>query len=99
MFCELYGQAGGTNAAKIMNEWLFDCCRKKQAGEEGLPTFIKADFNITPTKLNSVKELAEDELWEDVGSVASWWGGIPDEATCRTRAGAKATRIDGIRAN
>ena len=41
----------------------------------------------------------DDELWEEVGSVAGWWGGTPNETTCRTRAGAKPTRIDGILAN
>ena len=99
MLYELYGQSGGTKAARTMNEWLVDCCREEQAGEEGIPTFIKADFNITPTNLNSVKELVDDELWEDVGSVAGWWGGTSNETTCRTSAGAKPTRIDGILAN
>ena len=94
-----YGKAGGTKAAKDYNEWLIDCCREEMVGDEGCPHIIMADFNATPCTLNSVKEMIEDELWEDIGHVAHWWGGTPDQPTCKTRAGAKATRIDGILAN
>ena len=58
-----------------------------------------ADFNITPLGLDTFEKMFEDELWEDLGHVAGWWGGVPDEPTCQTRAGAKATRIDGVLAN
>ena len=91
--------AGGSKAAKDFNEWLIDACREEMGGEEGLPHLLMADFNITPLGLDTVKEMVEDELWEDLGHVASWWGGVQDEPMCQTRAGAKATRIDGVLAN
>ena len=71
---EFYGQAGGTKAAKDFNEWLVDCCREEMAGEEGMPNCIMADLNITPARLDTVKELMEEELWEDVGALTHWWG-------------------------
>ena len=91
--------AGGSNAAKTFNEWLIGACGEEMCGDEGLPHLLMADFNITPGNLETVKELIEDELWEDSGHVADWWGGAPDEPTCKTRAAAKATRIDWILAN
>ena len=69
------------------------------AREEGSPSLIMADFNITPTKLDTVRDLVEDELWEDLGSVADRWGSEPNQPTCKTRAAANATRIDGMLAN
>ena len=57
------------------------------------------DFNAVPNTLRAVKELIEDELWEDVGAKADWWGGTPDQPTCKQRAAARETRIDGIIAN
>ena len=96
---EAYGMAGGSKAAKEFNEWLIDACREEMGGGEGLPHLLMADFNITPLNLETVKELVEDELWEDVGGKADSWGGVPNQPTCKTRAGAKATRIDGILAN
>ena len=72
---ELYGQAGGSAAARTFNEWLVDSCREEAAEEGGKPQLIMADFNITPNKLETVKELIQDELWEDLGSIADWWGG------------------------
>ena len=68
-------------------------------GEEGLPTLIMGDYNAVPNTLRAVKELIEDELWEDVGAKADWWGGTPDQPTCKQRAAAKETRIDCIIAN
>ena len=64
-----------------------------------MPTLIMADFNATPCTLEAIRELIDDELWEDVGARADWWGSEPNQPTCKTRAGAKETRIDGILAN
>ena len=71
----IYCKSGGTKLAKDYNEWLVDCCRGEIAGDEGSPNIIMADFNATPSNIGSIKEMIEDELWEDVGHVANWRGG------------------------
>ena len=36
-------------------------------GEETLPTFFMADFNVTPSSIEAVRKMIDDDLWEDIG--------------------------------
>ena len=94
-----YVQAGGSKAARNTTEAMVDAARGEMQGEETLPTFFMADFNATPSSIEAVREMIDDDLWEDIGEKADWWGGNPNEPTCKQRAGGRATRFDGILAN
>ena len=37
-----------------------------------MPHLMMGDFNATPCTLESVKEIIEDDLWEDLGQRADW---------------------------
>ena len=60
---------------------------------------VLGDFNETPDKLSTMRELIKEEQWVDVGSVANWCGGTPNEPTCHSKENAKRSRIDGIIVN
>ena len=41
----------------------------------------------------------DEEAWTEIGSNANWWGRPKKEVTCRSRANAKGSRIDGFPVN
>ena len=89
MLYEIYGKSGGCKFLKLTTEAIVDACREEMVGEGHIP----------PCTLELVKGMIDDDLWEDFGQRVDWRGGVPEESTCKTRAGAKATRIGGVLAN
>ena len=49
--------------------------------------------------LEVVQDMIEQDHWTDVGVRAHYWGGQPNETTCKSRGDASPSRIDGILAN
>ena len=92
----IYGATGGTRKAENLTNAIIDAIKMEIEKEQYMPTIIAGDFNNTLCKLQSAKELIEDQGWIGVGQKAHWWGGIPNEHTCWARANAKASRIDGF---
>ena len=64
-----------------------------------LPTIIQGDFNEVPSKLKTIQRMMEEHCWIDVGEVAHWWGGKPNEPTCHAKTGANPSSIDGFVCN
>ena len=57
------------------------------------------DFNAEPETIEAVQEMIDEEAWTEIGSNAEWWGRPRKEMTCRSRANAKGSRIDGFLVN
>ena len=43
--------------------------------------------------------MIDEEAWTEIGSNADWWGRPKKQMTCRARANAKESRIDGFLVN
>ena len=72
---EVYGCSGGSTKAIAKTNRLMMCINAEMQGEECNPTVVIGDFNHTPSKLESIRYMIEEEGWTDVGEKADWWGG------------------------
>ena len=82
--------------AKVITEALMQMIQEEMCQEHQRPALIMGDSNVTPNRLEVVKDMIEQDRWTDVGGKAHWWGGKPNETTCQSREDASPSRIDGI---
>ena len=95
----IYGQSGGGNEEREETEAIAEAIEEEIGEDSSMPIIIEGDFNREPKELETFRRLIEDKAWQDLGTIASWWGGVDNENTCQTRPEAKATRIDAILVN
>ena len=99
MVYPIYGKSGGTRTDIAMTNAIQQSTQRDIEGDPYGPKIIPEDFNHTSNLLATVKDLMEEQQWMDVGSVADWWGGVPDEPTCHSRGKTQKARIDGYLVN
>ena len=97
----VYGWTGGHNdpsAAARTND-LVACFREESDHWPGLPQAMFGDFNATPSRLPDLQLMIDNLGWCDVGAVASRWGWIDCEVTCKANSATNFSSSDLIVTN
>ena len=104
LFVSIYAIYGATNgdgdelaAAQtdsILQHILADCDLQPKG-----PKLIVGDLNASLHSLPAIEAAIKDDLFTNVGSIASSYGGIDDEHTCKASPHAKATVRDYVITN
>ena len=95
----LYGMTGDSGEARLATNAIIDAIREETERETYLPTILMGDFNDEPESIEAVQEMIEEEAWTEIGSNAHWWERPKKAMTCRSRANAEESRIDGFLVN
>lgn len=99
MVYPIYGKSGGTRIYIAMTNAILQSIQRGIEGDTYGPKIRLGDFNHIPNLMATLKDLMKEQQWLDVGSVADWWGGVPDETICHGRGKAQKSRIDGYMAS
>ena len=78
---------------------VFQIIQEETSQHEGVLSLIAADVNGSTKDFPTLVNLEHTEQWSDLGSMASRWGGIDNQMTCKAGLLAKETRIDRIFVN
>ena len=99
MIFVVYGFTGHSGEARLGTNAIIDAIRAEVDRGTYLPTVIMVDFNAEPESIEAVQEMIDEEAWTEIGSNAHWWGRPRKQMTCRARANARESRIDGFLVN